>query len=337
MSFSVTDGVTPAQVVVTPNFQLGYQNPDYFSILAPGATNGEQVIPVLLNGQEPTLVLGFPNASNAGLSFDFSASDAGPQQETVSVNVGVPSTFRYGAGTNVAVGFTVTSTGSWLTVQPSSGVTPANLTFTASPAGLATGTYTSSVTVTSASLSPPRPMTAVMTIGPRLLISGAQLFQAIVGGPAVSQTLEVGSNGPLVPFSVGAPAVSWLSATASSATTPSSLTLAADPAGLAAGSYSTNLTLSAGGLQYTVNVFLTVLASAAPALASGGIVSSAAVPSGASGIAPGSLATIYGQNFTTSTAQATTLPLPPAARRSERHDWELHGSAALCEPDSDQP
>src|SRR5579871_3511795 len=310
MSFSVTDGVTPAQVVVTPNFQLGLQNPSYFSILAPGANNGDQVIAVLLNAQEPALVLGFSNPSNAGLSFNFPGSDAGPQQETASVNAVVPSSFRYGAGTNVAANFRVTSTSSWLTVQPSSGITPANLTFTANPAGLPSGTYTSFVMITGASLTPPQPMVAIMSIGPGLLISGLQPFQAIANGSAVSQTLAIGSNGPTISFSVGAAAASWLSATASSATTPSSLILTADPTGLAAGSYSTKLTLSAEGRQYTLLVILTVLASGAPLLPSGGVASSAAVPGGAAGIAPGSLASIYGQNFTTSTTQASTLPLP---------------------------
>jgi uncharacterized protein (TIGR03437 family) len=52
-----------------------------------------------------------------------------------------------------------------------------------------------------------------------------------------------------------------------------------------------------------------VLASAPPAVSVAAVISSAANPSGA-GIAPGSLASVYGKGFSDSTAQATSLPLP---------------------------
>jgi purple acid phosphatase-like protein/BACON domain-containing protein/calcineurin-like phosphoesterase family protein len=48
--------------------------------------------------------------------------------------------------TSGSASFTLAENASWLSVSPSSGTTPANITFTANPAGLAPGTYTTSVT-----------------------------------------------------------------------------------------------------------------------------------------------------------------------------------------------
>jgi hypothetical protein len=48
----------------------------------------------------------------------------------------------------------VTDNASWLSVAPTSGSTPATLTLTADPAGLAAGTYTGTVTATATGFAP---------------------------------------------------------------------------------------------------------------------------------------------------------------------------------------
>jgi uncharacterized protein (TIGR03437 family) len=312
LSFSPTDGITPAQVVVTPA-NLQSENLSHFSVLAPGATNGDQVIPVYLYEQSPSLVATFTNSAGpaTGLTFGFLDNGGAAQQETMNLNAVVPSTFRYGPGTSVVLPYLVTSTHPWLTVQPSSGFTPATVTFTANPAGLANGNYIAQVMIES---SPPhylaKTIFASMVIGPRLVFGRLQPFQASTGGAAVSQTLAIASNGPAIPFTVSSPAVPWLSVGSLSGTTPASITLTANPAGISAGSYSTKLSVSGAGISYSISVVFSVTASgSSSAVSIGGVVSSAANPYG-TGIAAGSLASVYGQNFTDSTEQAITLPLP---------------------------
>ena len=79
----------------------------------------------------------------------------------------------------------------------------------------------------------------------------------------VSGTIGVSTrSGPPVPLTATVrylgPVDGWLSVTASSPTTPATLTVTADPTRLSAGTYLGQVAVSAGGIGRTVSVFLTV-------------------------------------------------------------------------------
>ncbi|MDP2998259.1 MAG: hypothetical protein Q8N47_12290 [Bryobacterales bacterium] len=88
-------------------------------------------------------------------------------------------------------------------------------------------------------------------------------FASQAGATPASQTLAVSSTGANLNFTVavsnGAP---WLSVSPSQGTTPSNLTVTANPAGLAAGTYTVQIIISAGDIRYrpapTISVSLVV-------------------------------------------------------------------------------
>ncbi|HEX2029454.1 MAG TPA: PQQ-dependent sugar dehydrogenase, partial [Nitriliruptorales bacterium] len=76
-------------------------------------------------------------ATPSSLSFSVRQGD-GPARAALSI----------GTSNGTAASFTATGRATWLTVSPATGTTPTELTVTADPAGLPSGTHTSSVTVT---------------------------------------------------------------------------------------------------------------------------------------------------------------------------------------------
>jgi len=81
--------------------------------------------------------------SQSSLTFSYQAGGLIPNTQAVTVT-----TSNSGSGAFTAV---PASSGGWLAVTPSTGVTPASLTVSVAPTGLAAGTYTGSITVTGSS------------------------------------------------------------------------------------------------------------------------------------------------------------------------------------------
>lgn len=146
-------------------------------------------------------------------------------------------------------------------------------------------------------------------------------FAATAGAAAPPvQRVNVTSSGAALAITSSVAAVnggSWLTATLSTGTTPASLTVMANPAGLAVGVYDGTVTVTPNGTQnipLVVSVTLTVNAASpsatAPRLANGGMVNAASFAPAPAPIAPGSLVTIFGTNLSASTASAASLPLP---------------------------
>jgi uncharacterized protein (TIGR03437 family) len=164
-------------------------------------------------------------------SLSFTASFAGtlPAAQAMTVT---------GSG-GASVGFTVSSSASWLTVTPSTGTTPATLTVQVNPSGLTTQTYTGTLT-----LSPTNgdPYTETITVSLSVSASaqlvagpGNLLFSyEIAQSPPESQTIDIATNGQPVTFTVAITATTcgsgWLAASASSltasATSSATLTVA---------------------------------------------------------------------------------------------------------------
>jgi uncharacterized protein (TIGR03437 family) len=96
-------------------------------------TGGQQVtVPVTLTIQSLTV-----SASPTELTFSYRDGDATPASQTISVT----------GGTGLPFAATAASTNNWLTVSPTSGSTPGNMTVSVNPTNLASGTYNGTIVV----------------------------------------------------------------------------------------------------------------------------------------------------------------------------------------------
>lgn len=160
---------------------------------------------------------------------------------------------------NTPVPFSVVTTGSWLNVVPSTGVTPASLTVQITPGNgvaLPIGTYNGSIQITSPGLfnnTLTIPITFNLTSGSSVTVSpaGTQNFTELQGGALPSsQTLTLtGSTSSTFLASVTqATGGSWLAVSPSNGSltpgSPATLTLSVAPNTLTQGTYSSQVTIS---------------------------------------------------------------------------------------------
>jgi hypothetical protein len=184
------------------------------------------------------------------------------------------------SSSGAAVGYSVSasSTGGWLSVTSATGATPGPISVTANPAGLAAGTHTGTITVTSKDGSNSPQVVAVafnVTAAdlPTLAVAPASLaFVGQAGGTSpASQTVVTSSSGKAaINYTVSAVSKGgWLSAAANSGATPASLKITSNPSGLAAGTYTGTVILTssdAANASEAVEVSFTVTAATLPTL-----------------------------------------------------------------------
>jgi hypothetical protein len=182
-------------------------------------------------------------ASPSSLAFSVTAGGADPAAKTVSVT---------SSGADVPVA--ASADASWLSVSPASGTTPQDLSVAVRTAGLAAGTYTGTVTITStgAGNSPVRvPVTLTVAAKPTLAVTPTSLsFSATAGGASpAAKTLSVanGGGGTLAFTAAASAGAPWLSVTPGSGTAPRDVSVAVNSAGLAAGTYTGTVRVSASG------------------------------------------------------------------------------------------
>jgi hypothetical protein len=215
------------------------------NLTAPNAGNGNLSVPVTLNiTAGPALQLSVPT-----LSFAYQVGQAQPLSQTVTVG-----------STSGQVSFTVaaqTSTGAqWLSASPANGIAPGNFVVTVNTTGLTPGTYTGIITVTPSGATPQTIQVTLVVSNTALLVlsPNAASFTATVGtGITQSQNVAVTStDGTPLNFSVGlSMGTSWLLVNTSSASTPANLSLSANPSGLAAGTYTGTVTITASSAAVT--------------------------------------------------------------------------------------
>jgi Viral BACON domain len=264
LTVSPTSGVAPGNIVVgvnTAGLTAGTYNGSIL-ITSSGASSTPQTVQVTLVVSDKALFVLSPSAATFTASVGSTASSFQP--------LAVTSTDGTLLGFSVS---TNTTTGSnWLLVNSAIGTTPANLSIAANPAGLAVGTYTGTVTITATSgttvANSPQtfPVTLNVTSTNTIGVSSSSLTFSTNGNPPAAQTINVTSSaansGAQITF---ADTVSlnqgqnWLTVTPSNATTPATLTVTANGAGLAAGTYTGQIILSSPGVaSQTVNVTLNV-------------------------------------------------------------------------------
>jgi uncharacterized protein (TIGR03437 family) len=136
-------------------------------------------------------------------------------------------------------------------------------------------------------------------VSPSLTVSpDSLLFSYELGGsPPAPQSVSVSSGGSPISFSVTFTTASggnWLSASPFSGTTPSSVAVSVNPTGLAAGVYTGEVTIVAGGNRQAVGVRLFVNRPEGPPQVFS-LVNGASMKGGA--VAPGEIVTFFGSNL----------------------------------------
>jgi uncharacterized protein (TIGR03437 family) len=191
--------------------------------------------------------------SPTSLSFSYTGGGSTPAAQSVSVTTS--------SSTAIAFSAQVTSGNSWLTVSPTSGTTPATLSVSVNPAGLAAGSYTGTVAVTPSGGTATNVTVSLTVTTPTVSVSPTSLsftYQAGSSTPS-AQNVTVSGGG----FSASATGGNWLSVSPTSSASAGTLSVSVNPSGLAAGTYNGTVTVSpASGLTGggTVSVALTVTA-----------------------------------------------------------------------------
>jgi uncharacterized protein (TIGR03437 family) len=211
-----------------------------------------------------------------------------PASLSFNTNNGVttPSAATLTVGANVATNFTFTTSVSgnvnnWIVVSPStngngSGVTTTNLNVSINPQGLTAGTYNGFINFSTGVIqSVPITLTVTnnntggsVTVNPTSLSYTGQA--GVSSLPVQSITVSSASGSAPVAFTVTASTSSggnWLSTSANTSnTTPTTLSVTANPSGLSAGTYNGNLAIQPTG-GAVVNVPVTLTITAAPTVA----------------------------------------------------------------------
>lgn len=222
-------------------------------------------------------------ATPVSLAFNYQIGGAAPASQS----------FALASGT-VPVTFAATSPGNWLQLSPLRGTTPGSVLVTANPAGLPAGTYGGTIAVSTFGVTNPVSVavTLVVSAPPQLTFAPSQLtFTVPVGGAApVPQTLTVTSNdGPLA-FTAASGSI-WLGVTPTSGTTPATLAVSVNPAGLATGVYTGTINITQAGSAVPQMILVTLqVGNVTPTIV--GVINAA---SGAIGtVAPGMAISIFG-------------------------------------------
>ncbi len=236
-------GMTGGNVSVTINpsgLAAGTYNGNV-TITSAGAANSPKVAVSLTVTAAPVTTV---TVSPANLSFTYQTGGSAPVGQVINVT------------SSSAMSYSASSSSAWLTVAPASGNTPGSLTASVNPSGLAAGTYSGTVTVTAAGASnSPRTVSVSLTVtaapsgNPSLNISPGTLSFSYPAGSttAGTQTVTVASSGSALSITAAASGGAWLTVSPGSGSTPSTLTVSANPSGLASGTYNGSITITSTG------------------------------------------------------------------------------------------
>jgi uncharacterized protein (TIGR03437 family) len=188
-------------------------------------------------------------ASPAMASFSQVLGGAAPSAQTVQLSSPSPTNF------------TASATSTWLTVTPTSGTTPASLTLTVNPAGMAAGTYQDTITISGGSAPVTIPVSLTLSNDTFVPTPASLSFKQTVGTTTPSsQTVQLTSSAPR--NYIASATTNWLSVSPAIGITPATLTITANATGLAVGSYMGSITVNGAGAPLSIPVTLTVATAA---------------------------------------------------------------------------
>jgi uncharacterized protein (TIGR03437 family) len=277
-------GVTPATLIVSAS-AVGLAIGQYQTTIMVSGGAQPVSIPIVLNlAAAPNLI----STTTASLSFAQTVGGPAPDAQTVKLDSPSPTTF------------TISSKAAWLSVTPTNGTTPAELSVQANAQGLAAGTYQDSITVSGGQVPVSISVTFTVTANPTVLtLTPATLaLSTTVGQAPTNQPVSVASSGSQLAVTVAATAGNggtWLSVTPNRALTPATLTVTVTTAGLTPGQYAGTITITPTDpsiMPEMLQVNLTVAPSSAPPPSIGAIVNGASMQPGS--VSPGEIIWIMG-------------------------------------------
>ena len=279
LASSPSSNVTPAafNVSVNPNGMAAGRYTGALVVTTPGAN--PLSIPVTLNISN----FGSPLLSVNPQSLTFTSGVGGgvnPQNITVTSTGESVTYFLNGSVVSPAGG-------SWLVLSgaggPASAAASSVFFASAQTAGLPVGTYMANITVQPANGNPAIviPVTLNITSSNVTLSPTTLAFTQSFGGPApAQQTVNVASSSAL-PFTVTASGGNWLSVTPPNGTTPATLGISVNGAGLAPGNYTGQIVVAAAGATngaQSVTVNLTVTSSQSLTVSANSLTFTSAAP-----------------------------------------------------------
>jgi uncharacterized protein (TIGR03437 family) len=230
------------------------------TITASGASNSPATVVVTLTvSATPTLILG-----DSALTFTYQLGGSALSGQTISVG-------SSGAALAFSATATTSSGGTWLSVNPTSSSTPANLSVAVNPAGLVAGSYNGMVTVTpTVGQSATATVTLTVQSAPSVSASPGTLSLTYqVGGAAPTAAVQVTGTAPNLSFTAAVTSSdNWLTVTPASGTTGSNganLTVSVNPANLSAGIYNGTITVNGAGSATGVSIISVILTVTGPA------------------------------------------------------------------------
>lgn len=245
LSVTPATATTPAEVRIQAN-PAGLQPGTYvgaITLTAAGAANSPRTISVTLTVAGPVTF----TVSPGSLAF------SGAGSKTISVgSSGTPLSFTAGATTR--------DNGSWLSVSPRSGTTPATLNVTVNPVGLAPGGYSGTISLASTAAQQSIPVSLTIEAPPALSVSPLSLTFANSG----TQNLALSANVAGLDYTVSSSTesgVGWLSVSPAGGTAPASLTVTVSAGSLGPGDYRGGITIrsaTATNTPVTVPVTLSI-------------------------------------------------------------------------------
>ncbi|MCC6389335.1 MAG: hypothetical protein IT167_01935, partial [Bryobacterales bacterium] len=303
-----TIGTTASTLQVSVN-PAGLSEGTYYGAVllsSNGAGNNPALVPV-------TYTVGSANATVTAtpqqLSFTQVQGGQAPPSQTLDIaSSGGPVSFSLVATTATGVG--------WLSVTPNSGVTPGSVQVSVNASSLALGTYQGFITVTATGATNPQqtiPVTVTVTTAPSITVSPTTLtFNASTAGAQVAaQTIALSSSGTNLNYSASATVNNfpsqWLSVAPTTGTTPATLSVSVNLAGLQPGTYTGNIQVNLGlanpiVIPVTLN-YQTVVPAAITAITN----AASFLPTA---VSPGMIVAIFGNNLGPS--NIVTAQLTPA-------------------------
>src|SRR2546425_115062 len=199
------------------------------------------------------------NATPKTLSFSYQSGGGMPAAQPIMISSG---------GAQLA--YTVAASGGmWLSATPTSGTTPGTVNVSVNPASMAAGTYTCHVTITpsrAGGSAHAGAVTLVVSAGggtgnSSLKVSPHTLqfsYQTGSHMPSAKKLMITSAGAPLsykASYSGGSP---WLTVSPTGGTTPSTISVSVNPAGMPAGSHSGTIDVSAPGAK-SISVAVTLM------------------------------------------------------------------------------
>jgi trimeric autotransporter adhesin len=245
-----------ASVSIDPSTLSTYANSSTLTVTASGVTNSPLSIPIIGNVLYGTVTSGV-TLSPSVWAPSAVVTTASTSAQTLSI------------ASTTSTSYSIVSNASWLTVSSYSGYTGTTITMYANSTGLAAGTYTGTLTVTTGtSVVTTVTVTFTVSSGTVTLSPSTLSFSYQAGGSLPStQTISVTPSSSSTTYAAAAATTSggsWLTVSPTSATGTQTLSVGLVSGVLtAAGTYYGTVTVTpTGGTSQVVNVTVTVTAAA---------------------------------------------------------------------------